>query len=104
MSKPTNSSIYLEGHNTLQQKFWCRVYHRGKYDVYITNFVPTAENGLLPKLEKVISIREISRWQDVGMSVIIADRKSGIRVHDIIEFLNEIAYTGNLYEVKICNG
>lgn len=68
------------------------------------NFVPTAENGLLKKLEEIISIREVSKYQDAGMSVIVSDRKAGIRVHDLIEVLNDIEYKGKLYEVWLRNG
>lgn len=101
MSKPTNKSIYLEGVNGQGQKFWFRIYHRGMVDVYLANFVPTRENGILSQLERVIDIQEISGFDDAGMAVIKAKKGVGVRVCEIIEILKLIEFTGNLYKVKI---
>lgn len=49
-------------------------------------------NGLLPKLERIISVEQISMFQDVDMAFIIAKKEKGVPVVDLTDFLNQINY------------
>ena len=49
-------------------------------------------NGLLPKLERLLDIEEVSMYQEVDMAFIIAKRGRGVPVYDLSDFLNSIKY------------
>lgn len=86
--------------------FWMRVYHRGDKTCYLCNFCPMGCNGLLPKLERLLDIVEVTTFDDVDMAFIVTNRKRGVPVYDLSEFLGQIKFvalneTQNACETKI---
>ena len=70
--------------------FWMRIYHRNDKTCYLCSFCPTGQNGLLPKLERLLDIEEVAMFQEVGMAFIVTNRTKGVPVYDLSEFLNHI--------------
>ncbi len=90
--KAGQRALKIESSNGL----WMRVYHRNDKTCYLCNFCPMGCNGMLPKLERLLSIEEVALFQEVGMAFIITKTCRGVPVVDLTELLNSMNISENI--------